>query len=244
LKPSFCTSIQWAAYFAAEVAELGLGDLVLAAALAAQLLLDLPLDRQAVAVPAGHVVDVVAQQELRADHEVLQRLLQAVADVDRPVGVGRSVMQHEQRRARPLPVGADLVVEVGLVPLGQDLRLLLRQARAHGEGRVGKEDGLAVVASGFLGVVGHDSIQRVRSGPGTASAACAASLAGMTDSTANPARAGATVRRRHAGRVIRRLVRTENMAGALAEWARGVIPGLCRDSVRTGSAGPMDRARS
>jgi hypothetical protein len=39
--------------FAAAGAELGLGDLVLAPALGAQFLFDLPLDRQAMAVPAG-----------------------------------------------------------------------------------------------------------------------------------------------------------------------------------------------
>jgi hypothetical protein len=93
------------------VAKLSLGDLVLAPTLAAQLLFDLPLDRQSVAVPAGDVVDVVAQREPRADDEVLQGLLQGVADVDRAVGVGRAVMQHEERRAGVLPRLADGVVE-------------------------------------------------------------------------------------------------------------------------------------
>ena len=145
--------------FAAAGAKLGFRHLVLAAALGAQLLLDPPLDRQAVAVPAGQVVDVIAQGEARADDEVLQRLLQGVADVDRAVGVGRSVVQHEHRRARRLTGGAHGVVEVQLGPAGQDLRLLLRQARAHGEGRVGKKDGFAVVAFRRLGVVGHNLFQ-------------------------------------------------------------------------------------
>ena len=104
LKPSICTPIQLVGVFAAAGAELGLGDLVLAPALGAQLFLDLPLDRQAVAVPAGHVVDVVAEQEARADDEVLQGLLQRVADVDGAVGVGRAVVQHD-RAARPPPAG-------------------------------------------------------------------------------------------------------------------------------------------
>ena len=147
---------------AALLAELGLGDLVLAAALAAQLLLDLPLDGQAVAVPAGHEVYVVAHGEARADDEVLQGLLQGVADMDGAIGVGRAVMQHEQRRAGRLPRLAGGVIEADLVPLGQNLRLLLRQTCAHGEVGLGQEDGLAIVAPrGFGGsgalfsVVGH-----------------------------------------------------------------------------------------
>jgi hypothetical protein len=144
---------------AALAAELFGRDLVLAAALAAELLLDLPLDRQAVAVPAGHVVDVVAQGEAAADHEVLQRLVQGVADVDRAVGVGRAVVQHIERRAVGLALGADGAVQaLGRQggPALQDLGLLLGQARAHRERGVGKEDGLAIVAGG-RGVIGHGS---------------------------------------------------------------------------------------
>jgi len=144
-----------AGVFAAGGAELFLGDLVLAAALGAELLLDLPLDRQAVAVPAGDVVDVIAQQKTRADHEVLQRLVQGVADVDVAVGVGRAVVQHIERRLLRLTQGAQGSVQVA--PLGQDFRLLLGQAAAHRERRLGQEDGVAIVAAGRgLGVgVGH-----------------------------------------------------------------------------------------
>ena len=89
------------AAFAAEgdhrlgVAEVGLG-LALAAVV---LLLDLPFDRQAVAVPAGHVVGVLARHLLRADDQVLEDLVERVADVDVAVGVGRAVVQHEFRPA-------------------------------------------------------------------------------------------------------------------------------------------------
>ena len=135
-----------AGVLAAARAELGAGDLVLAPARSPQLLLDLPFDRQAVAVPAGPIVDVVAEREARADHEVLQRLLQGMADVDRAIGVGRAVVQHEQRRAGRLPGGAHGVVEIDPRPALQDLRFQPRQPRAHGKGRLGEEDGFAVVA--------------------------------------------------------------------------------------------------
>ena len=46
--------------FPATGAEVGLGHIVLAQALGAELLLDLPLDRQAMAVPAGDVIHVIA----------------------------------------------------------------------------------------------------------------------------------------------------------------------------------------
>ncbi len=145
---------------AALGAEFRQRDLVLALAPAAVLLLDLPLDRQAMAVPARRVVDVEAQQEPAPDHEILEDLVERVADVDGAVGVGRPVMQHEQRRAGGLASGADGGEEVVLVPALQDLGLELGQARAHGERGLGQEDGVAVVAAfaGIcrgLGVVGH-----------------------------------------------------------------------------------------
>ncbi len=56
---------------------------------------DLVLDRQAVAVPARHVGRVEAGQRLRADDDVLEDLVDRVADVDVAVGVGRAVVQDE-----------------------------------------------------------------------------------------------------------------------------------------------------
>ena len=57
------------------------------------------LDRQAVAVPAGHVGRVEARHRLGLDHDVLQDLVDRVADVDVAVGVGRAVVQDELRAA-------------------------------------------------------------------------------------------------------------------------------------------------
>ena len=186
---------------AALLAELADRHLVLALALGAVLLLDLPLDRQAVAVPAGHVVDVVAEQEARADDEVLEDLVQRVADVDGAVGVGRAVVQHEQRRASLLAGLADRLVEAWpLGPAGQDVRLQLGQAGAHRERRVGQEDGVAIVAGGNGvggGVVGHESgVQRK-----------------VRNRRAERTRRALEqqARRRHAGRLIRDSVRTKVM---------------------------------
>ncbi len=139
--------------FAAGLAELGGRHLVLLAALGAERFLDLPFDRQAVAVPARHVVDVVAHQEFRTDDEVLEDLVQRMANMDIAVGVGRSVVQHEQRRARGLTRLAHGVVEIGRFPGLEHFRLKLGQAGAHGKFGLGQEDGLAIVAAGGRAVI-------------------------------------------------------------------------------------------
>ncbi len=59
------------------------------------LLLDLPFDRQAVAVPARHIDRVLAELLLHAVDHVLQDLVEGVADVEVAVGVGRPVMEDE-----------------------------------------------------------------------------------------------------------------------------------------------------
>jgi outer membrane protein len=94
-----------------------LGLHLVAAEVAAVLLLDRVLDRQAVAVPAGHVLRVEAGQLPRLDDHVLEHLVDGVAHVDLAVGVGRAVVQHEQRRA--LARIAQALVETAFVfPLG------------------------------------------------------------------------------------------------------------------------------
>ena len=116
---------------AALAAELDDRNLVLVLLLGAVLFLDLPLDRQAVAVPARDVVAVLAQHLLGARDEVLQDLVERVADVEIAVGVGRAVVQHELRP--PLALDPQPVPQLHVGPALQELGLLLRQARAHGK---------------------------------------------------------------------------------------------------------------
>ena len=110
---------------AAEFAHLVGGDV-----LAVQFL-DLMLDRQAVAVPAGHVGRVEPGQRFRADNDVFQNLVDRVADVDVPVGIGWPVMQHKARTT--LRYGTDLLVELLLLPVGHPLRLTFGQVATHRE---------------------------------------------------------------------------------------------------------------
>ena len=62
-----------------------------------QRFLDLVLDRQAVAIPARHVRRIEAVERARLDDDVLQHLVDRVADVDRAVRVRRTVVQDERR---------------------------------------------------------------------------------------------------------------------------------------------------
>jgi hypothetical protein len=109
------------------------GDLV---ARLAVFLLDIQFDRQAVAVPARHIGRVKAGQRLRLEDDVLEDLVDGMADVDVAVGVGRAVMQHPDGAA--LGVGAQLFVELLLLPGLDPGRFPLGEVAAHGEGGVGE----------------------------------------------------------------------------------------------------------
>jgi len=125
---------------AALLADLRLVHLAL---FAAEFLVDLELDRQAVTVPAGHVGGVEALHALALDDHVLENLVQGVADVNVAVGVGRAVVEDEFG-----PVAGVLLqlsVEAELVPAGEHLRFPFRQVGAHGEIGEGKVEGLFVV---------------------------------------------------------------------------------------------------
>ena len=77
----------------AELTNLGRGGLV--ELLGAELLLDLVLDRLAMAVPTGDIGNLIALHHPVAVDHVLGDLVHGVADVDRAVGVRRAVVQHE-----------------------------------------------------------------------------------------------------------------------------------------------------
>ena len=136
--------------FLAEVVD---GHVVLVASLLAILLLDLPLDGKAVAVPARHVVGIEALHLARAGDDVLEDLVEGVADVQVAVGVGGAVMQHVFGAAGRLL--AERVVKVDRLPALQKLRLALRQTSLHGEAGLGQEHGVPVAVGLLRLVVGH-----------------------------------------------------------------------------------------
>ena len=126
---------------------------ILVLALGAILLLDLPFDRQSVAIPARNVIGVPARHLLRAHHQVLQDLVECRADMDIAIGIGRTVMEDEEVTAfRILPQTGK---EIHRLPALEDVRLLLRQARLHREAGLGQEQGFAIVAHRIFGLVVH-----------------------------------------------------------------------------------------
>ncbi len=98
---------------------------------AAELLVDLDFDGEAVTVPARDVGRVEAGHGFRLDDEVLDALVQRVAEVDGAVGVGRAVVQDVFGRSGAGT--ANLLVEAGRLPDGEALGLASGQVRLHGE---------------------------------------------------------------------------------------------------------------
>ena len=92
------------------------------------------LDRHAVVIPAGDVGGIVAAHGRRADHEVLDALVERVAHVQRAVGERRAVVQGKEGLA--LVLLEQLVVKIELLPVLQHVRLAHRQTAAHREARL------------------------------------------------------------------------------------------------------------
>ena len=110
------------------------------ALLRAELAIDLQLDRQAVAVVADDVGGVEPGHRARFDDQLLQNLVERRAHVDVAVGVRRTVVQHELRRAGAAL--ANLAVEVHRGPARERLGLAGRQIRLHREAGPRQVDGV------------------------------------------------------------------------------------------------------
>jgi hypothetical protein len=117
--------------------------------LRAEVALDLELDRQPVAVPAGPIGRVHAHHRVAAHDDVLQDLVERRSEVDVAVRVGGAVVQHEARRALPGP--PQLAVEVLLLPAREPLGLRLGQVGLHREIGLRELERGAEVGLGFHG---------------------------------------------------------------------------------------------
>ena len=136
---------------AAETAKLNRRNVLLGTAGGSDLLLNLPLDRQTVAVPAGNIIRVGAQSLARAVDDVLENLVQRRADMQLAVRIRRAVMQNILRAsARLLALKSE---EINLVPESEDLRLLLRKSAAHRKISARQKNRLAPPVGGFFGAV-------------------------------------------------------------------------------------------
>ena len=109
----------------------------------AQVLHDLVLDGQAVAVPTRGVGAVVAGHGLAAHHQVFQDFVEQVPQVDVAVGIRRAVVKNV--RTFGVVLGAQGVVHAELGPAFVAGRLVLHQVGLHGEGGFGQVQRLFVV---------------------------------------------------------------------------------------------------
>ena len=106
--------------------------------------LHLHLDGQPMAIPAGHIGRIVAVERARLDDDVLEDLVDGMAQVDRPIGVGRSVRQHERRPA--FDRIADLLIQADALPGRQHRGLAVRQVCLHGKSRARQVDRIFIVS--------------------------------------------------------------------------------------------------
>ena len=82
-------------------------------------------------IPAGNVRNIITAHGLVLDDKVLERFVQSVTDVDRAVGIGRTVMEHE--RLFVLVAVEHLLVDLVVFPELDRFRLLFRQSCPHRE---------------------------------------------------------------------------------------------------------------
>ena len=83
----------------------------------------LMLDGQAMAIPTGDIQGIKTLHGLVFDDHVLEDLVKRVADMDMAIGIGRPVVQNKRRR--PFALLADTLIDLVILPAGQDLRLFL-----------------------------------------------------------------------------------------------------------------------
>ena len=77
----------------------------------AVLLFNLNFDRHAVAVPAWHISGIKTRHQPGLDNDVLQDLVNRMTNVNIPIRVGRTIVQHKQRP--PSHKRSDPVVNAG-----------------------------------------------------------------------------------------------------------------------------------
>ena len=104
----------------------------------------LELNGKAVTVPAGDVVHLLALEDLMTVDEILQELVQGMADVQVAVGVRRAIMQDVALGAGLLGISAELVVQINRFPVFLQLRLALDSVGALREGSLGENNGRCV----------------------------------------------------------------------------------------------------
>jgi len=113
--------------------------------LRSQVLEHLVLDRKAVTVPARDVGRIVARHGLKFDNDVLEDLVQRVADMNVAVGVGRAVVQDKPFVSSAV---SDRAVQAGRLPARELRGFLLCEVGLHGEASRGEIQRVPVCLGG------------------------------------------------------------------------------------------------
>ena len=95
------------------------------------LLLDIVLDRQSMAIPARDVRRVETAHRLCFNHEVFERLVDRMTQVEFAIGVGRAIMKYKFCLTDIL-VG-DALIDIELLPASEHFWFALRKTRLHGK---------------------------------------------------------------------------------------------------------------
>jgi hypothetical protein len=132
----------------ARAAEVGHRHLAL---LGSELAVHLELDRQAVAVVADDVRRVEPGHRTRLDDQILEDLVHRRAHVDVAVGVRRTVVQHELRRA--LAARANLPIETLGGPARERVGFARLQARLHRKVGTRQVDGVFPLGHGYPSIL-------------------------------------------------------------------------------------------
>ena len=138
---------------AAFGAEFNRWHLILVALFLAILFFDLPLDGQAVAIPARHIRHILALQALGADHHIFEDMIERMADMHVAIRVRRAIMINELLTTTAL--FAQTLIESHFLPAGKNKRLFLRQSSFHREIGLRQEDGVAIINHFFGRGVRH-----------------------------------------------------------------------------------------
>ena len=96
---------------------------------------DLMFDRQAMAIPTGHVWRIEPGQRFTLDDDVFENLIRRMANMNIAVRIGRAIVQN--KFWPPLTRRADAFIHAFFLPRFEHGGFAFSQIAAHGKRRIG-----------------------------------------------------------------------------------------------------------
>ena len=90
-------------------------------------------NRQTVGIPSGDIIDLKAGHMMITDNDILQSLVQCMADVNLAVCIRRSVVKDKSRCSFFSPLFDSFFIKLIVLPEFYKLRFFLRKISAHRE---------------------------------------------------------------------------------------------------------------